>query len=108
MKHTMKSLKQLLMDNKIEYAETSKKTQLLFQAIDGGLLKREDVFPSLKPINPKYERLRKIRTHPKKVIYRDMETGETIIYDSVYKAMKATGHGHHFFRKPNGKYEIQN
>ena len=41
-----------------------------------------------KQINPKYKFLKHIRNSPKKVEIQDMETGELIIYYSMYKAAK--------------------
>jgi len=101
----------LLTDNSIEHTKTSKHAQLLYQAIDAGILTREDMFPTKepKPIDPKYEYLRSIRRHPRKVIYTDNETGETITYNSIYKASIATGRNHAFFLKRNshdGKYTV--
>ena len=42
-----------------------------------------------KEINPKYNFLKHIRNSPKKVEIRDMETGEIIVYSSMYKTTKA-------------------
>ena len=39
-----------------------------------------------KEINPKYNFLKHIRNSPKMVEIRDMETGEIIVYFSMYKA----------------------
>ena len=41
-----------------------------------------------KEINPKYTFLKHIRNSPKKVEIEDMETGEIIVYSSMYKAAK--------------------
>ena len=41
-----------------------------------------------KERNPKYNFLKHIRNSPKKVEIQDMETGEIIIYSSMYKAAK--------------------
>ena len=49
------------------------------------LPERED---TKKEINPKYNFLKYIRNFPKKVEIRDMETGEIIVYSSMYKAAK--------------------
>ena len=109
MKYTTKYLKQLLTENNITYRTTSAKNELLFQLYEAGILKREDVVLPPKPIDPKYEYLHSIRTHPKKVIYRDMETGDVITYDSIHKASKATKHGNGFYLKRNrqdGKYMV--
>ena len=41
-----------------------------------------------KEINPKYNFLKHIRNSPKMVRIQDMETGEIIVYSSMYKAAK--------------------
>ena len=41
-----------------------------------------------KERNPKYNFLKSIRNSSKKVVIRDMETGEIIVYSSMYKAAK--------------------
>ena len=41
-----------------------------------------------KELNPKYKFVKEIRNSPKKVEIQDMETGEIIIYSSMYKAAK--------------------
>ena len=46
---------------------------------------RED---AKKEINPKYNFLKHIHNSPKKVEFRDMETGEMIVYFSMYKVAK--------------------
>ena len=42
-----------------------------------------------KEINPKYNFLKHIRNSPKKFEIQDMETGEIIIFSSMYKAAKS-------------------
>ena len=41
-----------------------------------------------KEINPKYNFPKHIRNSPKKVEIQDIETGEIIVYSSMYKAAK--------------------
>jgi len=108
MKYTTRYLKQLLTENEIKFTERSSKSKLLFQLFDAGILTCEEVSP-MKPMDPKYEHLRTLRMNPKKVTYTDMETGETITYDSINQASKARGHGHIFYLKRNrrdGKFTV--
>ena len=49
------------------------------------LPERED---TKKERNSKYNFLKYIRNSPKKVEIQDMETGESIVYSSMYKAAK--------------------
>ena len=63
---------------------------------DDYYLKQSRLQPSLhylsekipRKINPKYKFLKHIRNSPKKVKIQDMETGEIVIYSSMYKAAK--------------------
>jgi len=118
-KYTVQVLKQLLADNDIVIATTTKgKTELFLMLFDAGIRKREEAFPPRKEkqpkiTDPKREYLRTIRTHPKKVTFTDIETGETTTYDSIYKAAKATGYtGRKYngevvcLRKVNRKYRV--
>ena len=108
-KPTTQVLKQLLTDNNIVVpAATKGKTELFLMLFDAGILKREDVFPPRKEkqpkmIDPKHEYLRTIRSHPKKVTFTDIETGEVTAYDSIYKAVKATGYAGRYMQKRNGE-----
>ena len=111
-KPTTQVLKQLLVDNNIAIpAATKGKTELFLMLFDAGVLKREEVFPPRKEkverqpkmIDPKHEYLRTIRTHPKKVTFTDIETGEVTTYDSIYKAVKATGYAGRYMQKHNGE-----
>ena len=47
--------------------------------------------------------------HLKKVIYRDIKTGDVITYDSIHKASKARKHGSGFYlirNRQDGKYMV--
>ena len=111
-KPTTEVLKQLLADNNIVIPSTTKgKTELFLMLFDAGILKREEVFPPRKEkverqpkvIDPKHEYLRTIRNRPKKVVFTDIETGEVETYDSIYKAVKATGYEGTNMQKRNGE-----
>lgn len=56
-----------------------------------------------KVVDPKYHRLRTIRTNPTSVKLTNVDTGEVISHGSLYKASKATNHGCGFFIRNNGK-----
>ena len=75
--------------NKSELVDVLVKRRLLPETMKittiTSLPERED---TKKEINPKYNFLKYIRNSPKKVEIRDMETGEIIIYSSMYKAAK--------------------
>jgi len=111
-KLTTEVLKQLLTDNNIVIPSTTKgKTELFLMLFDARILKREEVFPPRKEkverqpkvIDPKHEYLRTIRNRPKKVVFTDIETGEVTTYDSIYKAVKATGYAGIYMQKRNGE-----
>jgi len=95
--YTNKNLKKLLEDNNIESRATSMVERYL-QLFDANILKREEVFPpkvkrkvgrppkeegklATKPKRDYFSR--PTRTHPRKVIYTDIETGEVFTYDST-------------------------
>ena len=56
-----------------------------------------------KEINAKYNFLKHIRNSPKKVEIHDMETGEIIIYYSMYKAAKKFNQQSRLISKYDGK-----
>ena len=88
----------MLKKNKIREYLHYKKSELIDVLIKRGLLpetinvttitslpEREN---TKKEGNPKYSFLKHMRNSPKKVEIRDMETGEIIVYYSIYKAAK--------------------
>jgi hypothetical protein len=66
-----------------------------------------------KETNPKYAFLKETRKSPKSVEIRDRETGEIIVYSSIYKATRAlNSHSTSVITKNDGKvwknrYEIK-
>src|SRR6218665_3114687 len=63
-------------------------------------------------VNEKYEKLKTIRTNPRRVEILDRETGEVVVYPSMYKAGKAFGQCARVISKQNEKvgknrYEIK-
>ena len=94
----MTELRAMLKENKIRGYLHYNKSELVDVLVKRGLLpdtinittitslpEREN---TKKDINPKYNFLKHIRNSPKKVEIQDMETGEIIIYSSMYKAAK--------------------
>ena len=88
----------MLQENKIRQYLHYNKSELVDVLVERGLLpetmkittitslpERED---TKKERNPKYNFLEYIRNSPKKVEIRDMETGEIIVYSSMYMAAK--------------------
>ena len=115
MKFKLPELRQMLIDNNLKGISRNK-TEIIELLINKGYLKKEDVYPEQrivekkviekeikKPIDPKYERLRNLRTQPKKVVYTDLETGNVQEFDSVYKAARATKHSSKLFTDYNGR-----
>ena len=91
-------LRAMLKENKISGYLHYNKSELVDVIVKRGLFtdtvnittitslpERED---TTKEINPKYNFLKYIRTSPEKVEIRDMETGEIIVYSSMYNAAK--------------------
>ena len=95
---TLTELRAILKENKIRGYLHYNKSVLVDVLVKRGLLpdtmnittitslpEREN---TKKEINPKYNFLKHIRNSPKKVEIHDMETGEIIIYSSMYKVAK--------------------
>ena len=91
-------LRAMLNENKIRGYVHYNKSELVDVLVKRGLLpetiknititslpKRED---TKKEINPKNNFVKHIRNSPKKVEIWDMETGEIIVYSTMYKAAK--------------------
>ena len=94
----LKELRAMLKENNIRGCIHYKKPELFDVLVKRGLLpeiikittitsppERED---AKEETNPKYNFLKHIRNSPKKVEIQDMETGEIIVYTSMYKAAK--------------------
>jgi len=130
MRYSKKDLVTLLKDNNI--TTTAKSIiELMLLALDNEILSREDVVspkkepkrrepkeskprgrPSKYPpkevdpnkvVDPKYHRLRTIRTNPISIKLTNLDTGEVTKYGSLYKASLATKHGCGFFARNIGK-----
>ena len=83
----LSELREILVTNQIKSKMHYDKKQLIVLLGEKGLLpsKPEKV---KKEINPKFEKLAAIRTNPKQVIFKNVETGDTITFSSIYKASK--------------------
>ena len=89
-------LRAMLKENKIRAYLHYNKSELVDVSVKRGLLPDTMNITTItslpewentkKEINPKYNFLKQIRNSPKKVEIQDMETGEIIIYSSMYKA----------------------
>ena len=91
-------LRAMLKENKIRWYLHNNKSELVDELVKRGLLPETIKITTItslsarentkKKINPKYKFLKHIRNSPKKVEIPDMETGEIIIYSSMYEASK--------------------
>ena len=94
----MTELRAMLKENKIRGYLYYNKSELVDVLVKRGLLPETINITTIallperentkKIRNPKYNFLKHIRNSPKKVEIRDMETGEIIVYSSMYKAAK--------------------
>ena len=113
----IEELKKLHKDNNIHFFSYWSKPKLVELAKINKLIpeekeKPEEVYDnSNKYVN--YERLRKIRTTPIKVIFKNVETEEEQIFPSIYKAAQFTDKSpqvvRHWGKKRgvwNNKYQI--
>ena len=95
---SLRELRAMLNDNNIRGCLHYNKQELVNVVFKRGLLpeiikitaitslpERKD---TKKERNPKYNFLKHIRNSPKNVEIQDMETGEIIVYSSMYKAAK--------------------
>ena len=95
---SLTELRAMLKENKLRGYLHYNKSELVDVLVKRGLLsdtmnittitslpEREN---TKKEINPKYNFLKHIRNSQEKVEIQDMETGEIIIYSSMYKAAK--------------------
>ena len=95
---SLTELREMLKENKIRVYLHYNKSELVDVLVKSWLLpdttsitpitslpERED---STKEIKPKYNFQKYIRNSPRKVEIRDMETGQIIVYSSMYKAAK--------------------
>ena len=88
----------MLKENKIRGYLHHSKSELVDVLVKRGLLLETSKITTItspserentkKEINPKYNFQKQIRNSPKQVKIQDMETGEIIIYSSMYKAAK--------------------
>ena len=91
-------LRAMLKENKIRGYLHYNKSELVDVLVKWGLLPNTMNITTItslperentkKEINSKYNFLKHIRNSPKKVDSQDMETGEIIVYSSMYKAAK--------------------
>jgi len=129
MRYTKKQLQKMLKDNNIT-TTTQSIIELVLIALNNNVISQEDIFrqkkepkkeqaekkPRGRPrkyplkeedpnkvVDPKYYRLRTIRTNPTFIKLTNVDTGDVTKYSSQYKASKATKHGCGFFVRNNGK-----
>ena len=114
MKYKKESVIKMLENNNIPTTEI----ELMILALENDLIKREDPEPRArgrprkyplkevdpdKVVDPKYHRLRTIRTNPTTIKLTNVDTGIVTTYDSLYKAYQETRHGCGYFMRNNGK-----
>ena len=78
-------LKTLLKENKINFYTYWNKKRSIALASEHNLLPKIKVEKE-KSTDAKYDRLKKIRHNPRKVLLEDVETGEIKTFPSIYKA----------------------
>ena len=83
----LSELREILVTNQIKSKMHYDKKQQIVLLGEKGLLppKPEKV---KKEINHKFEKLATIRNNPKQVVLKNVETGDTITFSSIYKASK--------------------
>ena len=95
---SLTELRAVIKENKIKEYLHYNKSELIDVLVERGLLPETIKIKTItslpdrentkREINPKYNFLKNSRNNPKKVEIRDMETGEIIVFYSMYKAAK--------------------
>ena len=80
-------LREILATNQIKGKMDYNKKQLIVFLGEKGLLPSKPE----KVINHKFEKLATIRNNPRQVIIKNVETGDTNTFSSIYKASKFLG-----------------
>ena len=83
----IRELKTLLKENKIHFYTYWDKTKLIALANEHDLLPKTELEKE-KSKDAKYDRLKTIKQNPRKVMLKDVETGEIKTFPSIYKAAK--------------------
>ena len=90
---TLPQLKTLLKEHKISNTTYLNKDEIIALLIDKGIILQtksvEKKPEAVKHDSSKYAYLKGIRTNPKTVEVRDLETDSITIYPSTYKALRA-------------------
>ena len=110
-------LKELMKQHNIRGHSYLNKPQMISRLVEKGVLTLEVVEnwkqpPKVTSKDEKYDRLKRIRTHPRRVEILDRETGLVDSYSSMYKAAKALNQNAGVITMFNGKvykkrYEIK-
>lgn len=107
-------LREILRENKVKGYSHYNKKQLIELLKEKGLLPEELPHPvnPKKEINPRFARLKTIRTNPKRVVLKDIESGDEITFPSIYKASRFINQSPRIITFWNGrvwkdKYEIK-
>ena len=83
----IEELKTILKENKIHFYTYWDKKRLIALANENGLLPKTEPEKE-KSKDAKYDRLKTIKQNKRKVILKDIETGEIKTFPSIYKAAK--------------------
>ena len=94
----MPQAKELMKQHKISGRSFLNKAQMISLLIEKGVFTREDLKKEKS-----YDRLKRIRKHPKRVEIFDKKTGATTVYQSIYSAAKAFNQNSGFIAMFNGK-----
>jgi len=84
-------LKALMKEHKIKGLSTMNKPEMIACLIEHGILSQEHLKKKVekREVDPKFAYLKSIRNNPQRVLIRNVETGETIEYPSIYKATRS-------------------
>ena len=83
----IKELKSILKENNIKFYTYWDKKRLISLVSEHNLLPKTEIDKE-KSEDVNYDRLKTIKKNPRKVILKNIETGEIINFPSIYKAAK--------------------
>jgi len=89
-------IKRVVRENKIRGVSHLNKKELISKLQENEIFipdrrprQKKVVVEEAKVIDPKYDRLKTIRTNPRRVSVKDIETGETVEHKSMYAAARS-------------------
>jgi len=116
---SLADIKNLVKESKIRGVSHLNKKELIAKLDEKGIAipekkprQKKELVTEVKVVDPKFDRLKTIRTNPRKVSIRNIENDETVEYKSMYSAARFLNKSSKVITDNNGKtykgkYEIK-